>query len=703
MRLHYLFIFLTFLTVVSGCKTTTNSSDRGTNSNHLINEKSPYLLQHAHNPVDWYPWGAEALEKAEREDKLIVVSIGYSSCHWCHVMEKESFADTSVSKIMNEHFISIKVDREERPDIDNVYMSACQIASDRGCGWPLNAITLPNGKPVFVGTYYPKNEWIRLLNYFIEAKETEPEKLINFAEQLTQGIQQRELGMIGTSQMDWDKDNLTVIAEKFTEEIDFKRGGKKGAPKFPLPNNFEYLLQTGQLTGKPNLQRATLVTLDNLARGGIFDHLAGGFARYSTDAHWKVPHFEKMLYDNAQLISLFSQAYKLTKNEEYRAVVEKTIQFLDIELRDRNGGYYSSIDADSEGEEGTFYVWTKEAFETALSDEDLIRVMSDYYDIRPHGNWEHEKNVLYRRLEVGELAKKYNKSEVEISGLIERSNKLLYENRAKRERPGTDDKILTAWNAMLIKGFTDSYMAFGNPEYLQRAKEIASFLESRMTRPNGALWRTYKSGEAGINAFLEDYAHVADAYISLYQVSFEESYLLKAEKTVEYALEYFEDEDGLLFFTSKEDPPLVTQKKEINDNVIPSSNSVMAKNLYYLGTFLYKPEWIEKSEGMLGKVWGQIMDAKYPGYYSNWLQLAAYMVYPLYEVAIVGDQADNLRADMQRDYHPNVVYLGGEEEGGLELLKEKKQEGETFIYVCLKKVCKLPVMEAESAAKLITY
>jgi uncharacterized protein YyaL (SSP411 family) len=439
-----------------------------------------------------------------------------------------------------------------------------------------------------------------------------------------------------------------------------------------------------------------------MAHGGIYDQIGGGFARYSTDANWKVPHFEKMLYDNAQLISLYASAFKYTRDTFYKNIMDETLSFVSRELSEKNGGYFSSIDADSEGEEGTFYVWSKETFDSALTNEQQKRIGGDLYDIRPAGNWEEGKNVLYRRLTTEELANKYKMAETEIKKEIDQINQLLFEKRGERIRPHTDDKVLLSWNALMLKAFLDAYTATGNENYLEKALINEAFITKYMVKEDGSLWRTYKDGEAGINAFLEDYALLIQAYIQLYQTTFDESHLRRAESLTSYVIEKFEDEDGFFLFTSMDDPPLVANKKEISDNVIPSSNSVMARNLYALGTLLYREEWIDKSEKMLARVFPQIKDQNFPSYYSNWLQLTTNLVFPYYEIAIVGQDATSLNLEMQREYQPHALFLGGQDEGTLELLKDKLQEGETYIYVCRNKVCKLPVTDAEKAASLMS-
>ena len=670
-------------------------------TNKLIDQSSPYLLQHAHNPVNWYPWGDEALEKAQLEDKLIIISVGYSACHWCHVMEKESFEDTTVAKLMNDHFVSIKVDREERPDIDDVYMTACQMATGKACGWPLNAIALPSGEPVWAGTYFPKKEWVKTLQYFLDTRKKEPNKMENYAAQLTQGIKDVDKIDFNIEQQEFTRNDLDNLTRTYLSNIDLKRGGRIGSPKFPMPNNYEFLLSYYHLSQDEKALKAVETTLNNISDGGIYDHLGGGFARYSVDADWKVPHFEKMLYDNAQLISLFSKAFQLTKNPEYKTIVEETTGFIFRELTNPEGGFYSSLDADSEGEEGKFYVWTKEEIDAIITDKKLNKIFCEYFEIKANGNWE-KTNILHRRKSDKEVADKNKIGLDRLDDIIVEGKSLLFEARKKRERPGLDDKVLTAWNALMIRALTDAYRALGTQEYLNAALKNIAFLEQRMLKENGRLNRNYKNGNSVINAFLDDYALMINAYVGLYEVTFNEEWLFKAQNLADYAVvNFYNVRTGMFNYTSKIDPPLVARKMELADNVIPGSNSSMARGLFYLATYLDNRDFMDKAKQMMHNMKETILSSASPNFYSNWCQLYLDLVNPPYEVAIVGENYENLRKIMMQHYLPNALFLGGKEEGKLKLLENKKQEGETMIYVCQNKVCKLPVMEIPKALALM--
>ena len=683
---------------IFACKTPSGNAQY---SNHLANESSPYLLQHANNPVDWHPWNEETLAKAKAENKLILVSVGYSACHWCHVMEHESFEDTAVAKIMNDHFINIKVDREERPDVDDVYMTACHLATGRNCGWPLNAFALPDGRPVWAGTYFPKKEWVGVLEYFIKTAQEEPDKLDTYAADLLNGIQQNGAIAFNKSDQEFTANNLSNITTNFLKNIDLKKGGREGAPKFPMPNNYQFLLQDYYETGNEKALEAVTVTLDNMANGGIYDHLGGGFARYSTDDKWKVPHFEKMLYDNSQLVSLYSQAYQVTKNPLYKKVVAETTAFVERELMDENGSFYSSLDADSEGEEGKFYVWTEEELAAAFQDDDQLKIFSNFYEVYKKGNWEHS-NILHRKKTIEEVAKISGITMETLDKTIEEAKDKLMKVRATRVRPGLDDKVLTSWNALMLKGYVDAYKAFGEEAYLQTAINNANFLIEEMLQKDNRLYRNYKDGKSVINAFLDDYALTAEAFISLYQVTFDEKWLLKAKDLIDYStIHFFDKKSGMFNYTSDLDPPLIARKMETSDNVIPASNSVIAKELYLLGLYFYDQDFIAKSKQMMHNMSETIVGNEQPNFYSNWCSLYSMMVNPPFEVAIVGENYAALQKEWQKEYLPNAILLGGATEGSLELLQSKLQEGATMIYVCQNKVCKFPVEEVPKAISML--
>jgi uncharacterized protein YyaL (SSP411 family) len=662
-------------------------------TNALINETSPYLLQHAHNPVNWYPWKAEALEKARAEDKLLIVSIGYAACHWCHVMEHESFEDTTVANYMNAHFVSIKVDREERPDVDDIYMNASFLLTGGG-GWPLNAIALPDGRPVYAGTYFPKEDWMQVLDYYQRAFTDNREALERQATQLTEGIRSVDVIPLRDSRPEFSGDSLTAFTTQLLSRVDWKFGGQLGSPKFPMPNIYQFLLREHYYSGNPKSLEAVTTTLDQMAMGGIYDHLGGGFARYSTDGLWKVPHFEKMLYDNGQLVSLYSEAYRLTRKPLYKKVVSETLDWVARELTSPDGGFYSSIDADSEGEEGKYYVWTETEIDRILeADAELFK---RYYSVKPAGNWEHGNNILYVRETLEEMASGNGHSPEEAETIIASSRLKLLGERSKRERPPLDDKILTGWNALMLKGYVDAYRSFGDERYLQAARKNASFLMSNVLQKDGRLNRNYKNGKATINAFLDDYALLADALIELYQVTFDEQWLHKSRQLADYAqTHFFNPETGMFYFTSDEDPGLIARKTELSDNVIPGSNSTMARVLYRLGLYYYNMDYIRRSRQMLSNML-PYMDRSPTGN-TNWAILLTEFLKEPFEIAVVGEQWEDISQEFNRLFMPDVLLLGGSTEGSLELLESKLVEGETRIYVCHEQTCRFPVFTVAEA------
>ncbi len=666
-------------------------------TNALINETSPYLQQHAHNPVDWQPWGEAALAKAQEENKLMIVSIGYAACHWCHVMEHESFEDSAVAALMNEHFVSIKVDREERPDVDQVYMEAAQLMNGRG-GWPLNAITLPDGRPVFAGTYFPKDQWMSLLQKIQQSYEREPDRLEKIASQVTEGIRSTEAFVPPAADATYEASSLDAIFQTWQPNLDTQRGGNQGAPKFPMPVNAQFLMQYAYYTGNDEARQFVELTLDQMANGGIYDHVGGGFARYATDAAWRVPHFEKMLYDNAQLVSLYSKAYQFFGKPHYRRVVYETLEFIEREMTSAEGAFYSSLDADSEGEEGKFYVWTASEIDEQLGEE--AELFKEYYNVTKSGNWEAGKNVLYVEEGDSAFAEQYGLPVAELRKTLQESRETLFQVRNQRVRPGLDDKSLTAWNALMLNGYVDAYRTFGEPKFLEAALTNARFLQEKVIGDDGAMTRNYKEGQTAIAGFLDDYSFVIAAFINLYQATFDEAWLNTAHRLQEYALQqFYDDKSGLFFYTSHAHPELIARKKEVNDNVIPASNSVMAKNLYQLGLLFYEKAYVEKAQVMLAQVQENLEE--YPNFYANWGSLLGHLVYQPYEVAIVGKDYAAKRAEIDRHYLPNTLLLGGGDEGALALLENKLVADQTTIYVCQEKLCRLPVVEVAKAVQQI--
>lgn len=672
-------------------------------TNHLINETSPYLLQHAHNPVDWYAWNAEALQKAKDENKLLLISIGYSSCHWCHVMEHESFEDTSVATLMNANFVCIKVDREERPDIDDVYMAACQLSSGGNCGWPLNSFALPDGRPVWAGTYFPKEKWKEVLEYFRKTYAEEPEKLRDYAQRLVSGVRDHGLDdVVPAGDSIINQKEINEISKMFVSRMDPQMGGRRGAPKFPMPNNWQYLMHYAHRYNNKEAASVVTTTLDKMMMGGIYDQLEGGFARYSTDSMWLVPHFEKMLYDNAQLVSLYAQAYAWSGKNEYLDVVRQTLDFVDRHWSDPSGGFYSSYDADSEKEEGKYYVWTMDELTRLIPDEKERNLFFAYFDISQNGNWEEGKNILQRHRPSADVANQYHLSTEQFFVTIAKINKLLLEERNKRILPGLDDKILASWNGLMLQGYVDAFRISGDKNYLDRAIKNAMFLKTKMISDDYRMNRNYKNGKSTINGFLDDYANVIQAFLGLYQSTFDEQWLDLAKGMTDHVLLHFEsDSTSLFYFTSDLDPPLIARRLEVSDNVIPSANSTMARNLFVLGEIFDDQMYTDRSRKIFNQVLPVIKRDGQPSFYSNWCQLMLLFAQPPFEVAIVGKDYASKLIEIQKGYLPDAIFMGGKEEGNLPLLQHKLDDDQTLIYVCQNKVCKLPTSDIAKAIDLL--
>ncbi len=666
--------------------------------NHLASETSPYLLQHAHNPVNWFAWNSEALAKAKKENKLVLISIGYSSCHWCHVMEKESFENEEVAEIMNHHYINVKVDREERPDIDQIYMNAVQLMTGAG-GWPLNCVALPDGRPVWGGTYFKKEEWSNILHQIGDLYQKNPEKVIEYAEKLTEGIQQSGLITLNTEKPFFTKEYLNETVKKWSIYFDEVLGGFNKAPKFPMPNNYHFLLRHAYQNNDKSLLKYVNTTLTKIALGGIFDHVGGGFSRYSVDTKWHIPHFEKMLYDNGQLVSLFSDAFLITKNQLYKETVYDTLQFIERELSDRSGGFYTAIDADSlnaknELEEGAFYVWKKVELQTVLKED--FELFSEYYNINSYGFWEHNNYHLIKNSTDEDFAKKYNITISELKSSILKWKSILLKERTKRAYPRLDDKILTSWNGIMLKGYVDAYRVFNDAHFLEIALKNAHFLELKMLKEDGTLYRNFKNGKVSINGYLEDYGMVIDAFISLYEVTLDEKWLMLSKNLTDTCFDYFfNTSTSMFYFTSNKDLELITRKTETEDNVMPSSNSMMAKNLFKLSHYFENEYYLKTNKQMLNNMTSTIQN--FGSAYSNWLDAYSNFTDNYFEVAICGANAKEKLLEIHKEYIPNKLICGSVAKSNLPLLKNRFMKGKTLVYVCKNKTCNLPTENTEEA------
>jgi uncharacterized protein YyaL (SSP411 family) len=671
-------------------------------TNELINETSPYLLQHAHNPVNWRAWNSETLQKAKEEKKLMVISIGYSACHWCHVMEKESFEDSTVAVTMNKHFVAVKVDREERPDVDQIYINAVQLMTG-SAGWPLNVITLPDGRPVWGGTYFKKDAWINSLEKIEKIYQENPQKLIDYATQLEEGIKSMDLISVNTNELNFTNFPSASIVEKWSDSFDYKYGGPNRSPKFMMPNNLEYLLRHGIQYNNEKLLNYVYVTLDQIAYGGVYDHVGGGFARYSTDSRWHVPHFEKMLYDNAQLVSLYSKAYQITKKPLYKEVVLETLEFIKRKMTNSEGAFYSSLDADSltkegELEEGAYYVFNKNELKLILEDD--FSLFSEYYNINSYGKWEKENYVLIRRKSDILITDEFSISQIELEQKKKNWKNKLRAYRDNREKPRLDNKTLTSWNALMIKGYVEAFKTFQIQAYLTEALKSAQFIIENQLQSNGALNHNYKDGQSSINGYLEDYATLIDAFISLHEVTLDEKWIRLSKKLTDYTYEnFYNQENSMFYFTSKKDEKLVARSFEYRDNVIAASNSIMAKNLFILSHHLDNEKYLNTSSKMLHNVHPEI--ETYPSGYSNWLDLTENYKNKYYEIVVVGKDANSKIKELNTSYLPNALVAGSSKESTKPLLKYRYIDDETLIYVCVNNSCKLPVSEASEALKLL--
>lgn len=697
-------IFILTILLVSCTSSKNENVKTHTYINDLINETSPYLLQHAHNPVNWKAWNDKTLQQAKDENKLIIISIGYAACHWCHVMERESFEDSTVAAVMNKSFISIKVDREERPDVDQIYINAVQLMTG-GAGWPLNVITLPDGRPIWGGTYFPKERWINSLEKMQELYVDNPQKLIDYATKLEEGIKSMDLIELNTNEVDFSSYPTNDLVKKWQRSFSNSYGGVKRSPKFMMPNNLEFLLRYAVQNKDEKVLKHVYLTLDKMAYGGVYDQIGGGFARYSIDVRWHIPHFEKMLYDNAQLVSLYSNAYLVSQNLLYKEVVEETLQFIDREMTNAQGVFYSSLDADSETvhgggelEEGAYYVYTKDELKGILKED--FDLFASYYNVNNFGKWEKNNYVLVRDKTDDEIIEDHSISMKEFRLKKKNWKQQLLDFRNKRPKPRLDDKTLTSWNALMLKGYVDAYKVFQKKEYLDAALKNAHFIANIQWQENGALFHSYKNGKSTINGYLEDYAAVIDAFIALYEVTLDPQWIDSAKKLTDYTFTYFFDEEkSMFYFTSDKDRKLVTRSIEYRDNVIPASNSIMAKNLFVLSHHFDESKFGETARQMLKNVEPE-MDS-YPGGFSNWLDLLANYQTQYYEIVVVGENASEKVKELNQVYLPGKLIAGSTKSGSSPLLEGRYLEGKTFIYVCVNNTCKRPVTETNIALKLL--
>jgi len=669
-------------------------------TNSLINETSPYLLQHAHNPVDWYPWGAEALARARAEDKPILLSIGYSACHWCHVMEHESFENEEIAALMNEHFVNIKVDREERPDLDHIYMNAVQMMTGHG-GWPMTVFLTPEGVPFFGGTYFPPEDryqmpgFRRVLISMAESYRARPDDIAETAQTM-----RKELARVGLTQNvegGMSAALLDTSHAKMSRNYDTRNGGFGGAPKFPPAMTLEFFLRTHHRTGNPEPLAMASETCRKMAEGGLYDHLGGGFHRYSTDAQWLVPHFEKMLYDNALLSRLYLHLYQITKDEFARRIVEETLDYVLREMTDASGGFYSTQDADSEGHEGKFFVWTPEEIEEALGPTDGAMFCA-YYDVSASGNFE-GANILHVTRTLEAVAAQFGVSAETLNETLARGRRFLFEKRELRTKPARDEKVITAWNGLMLVSFAEASIILNRDDYRAAAIKNAQFLLTSLTK-NGLLLRTWKDGAAKLNAYLDDYACLIDGLVTLFEVTGDLAWIEEAIVLSNTMVEEFWDaDDGGFFYTGKSHETLIVRFKDFLDNATPSGNSVAAEVFLRLGSLLSEEGYARKAINIL-RLQSESLE-RYPSAFGRALSALDFYLAASKEIAVIGDPAtadtqELLRAIWSR-FMPNRVIATGNDADAraatlIPLLRDRPRlKGAATAYVCENYACQTPV------------
>ena len=673
-------------------------------TNELIHESSLYLLQHAHNPVNWLPWSEKAMLLAKANNKPIILSIGYSACHWCHVMEKESFEDVEVAKLMNEHFVCIKVDREERPDIDHIYMDAVQLMTGSG-GWPLNVFLTPDGKPFYGGTYFPpiakhnRSSWTTVLlsinNLWREKKETavlQSERIIQHIQSITETFN-KESSRVGYN---ISKEDVMEIKDKLMSTADLRNGGFGSAPKFPQTFSLKYLLMHDFFHEEEQVTHHANLSIKKILTGGIYDQLGGGMCRYSTDDYWLAPHFEKMLYDNALLIDVMCDAYKLTQDPQIKKGIEHTIAFCERELKSPTGGYYAAIDADSEGVEGKFYTWERSEIESVLGESAALFCMR--FGILPNGNWEHT-NILHASKEIDELALQFHMSAQEVESLIAKASATLLAIRDKRIRPQTDDKIILGWNALYLTALCKAFAALSNEEYKNAAIALIHYLQSTFINSD-KVYHVAQHGVAKQMAFLDDMAYMVQAMICMQEITGQQTYLDGAKQLTENIIANYRQASGALFyFTHQLQSDIILRKVEMYDAAIPSGNSVMADNLHKLGILFSNDTWVNHSKLMLETVMQVVK--KHPHSFGVWASVAIKQQQGLVEVVITGEQYEEKLHPLLSFYFPSIIFQTSATERKYPLLMNKQYGNQALVYVCKDSTCYAPEKDINIIKKLL--
>ena len=672
-------------------------------ANRLIDEQSPYLLQHAHNPVDWYPWGDEAFNRARKENKPVLVSIGYSACHWCHVMERESFENEEVAAYMNEHFVNIKVDREEHPDVDHTYMDAVQAISGSG-GWPLNVFVTHDRLPFYGGTYFPprpafnRPSWPQILQRMNDVWANQQDEIATQGEQMMKYLQQASQVGLAAKGTQWDMDSCRQMADALLAQADTELGGFGRAPKFPASMAISFLLEHHHYTRHEPALRQALVILDCMRKGGIYDQLGGGFARYSTDERWLAPHFEKMLYDNALLVSAMADAWYVSKDKRYKTAIKETIAFVERELKEPSGGYYSALDADSEGEEGKFYTWTWDEWKEVMGEDNEL--LEKYFGISKDGNWEHT-NILHVAADIPELAKTTNYFKDEIEKRIAESKEKLFSARVKRIRPSTDDKCLLSWNALMNIALTKAGIALHQKEYLDRAEAHMEWMLVAFLKGD-ELKHTWKEGIAKISANLEDHAFLVNALIELSSATGDQDYLKNADGLLSKTILLFQHESGNFFyFSSSAQADIPVRKVDIYDGALPSANAVMVHNMLVLGMCMERTALMEQAYFMLEQMAGTTL--RYTGSFAYWAKLLQRYAKGLKTTVCAGTRADIARQLLLEHFMPHSHIVTSKKEiSEVAVAKDKYFSGDLRIFVCTQQACLPPVADLEQALDIIS-
>ena len=678
--------------------------------NRLKNETSPYLLQHADNPVDWYPWSEEAFERARSEDRPVLLSVGYSACHWCHVMAHESFEHEPTAELMNRLFVNVKVDREERPDVDAIYMGAVQVLTRSG-GWPMTVFMLPDGRPFYGGTYFPREprygmpSFGQVLESVYDAFANRREEVEQAAGDLAQALKPDVIG-IGGEESALNHDLLDGAIASLARNFDSTHGGFSGAPKFPSPMNLEYLLRSYARTSDEHALHMVTYTLEKMARGGIYDQIGGGFHRYSVDAVWLVPHFEKMLYDNAQLSRVYLHAWQVTGEAFFKRIAEEVYDYILREMTAPEGGFYSTTDADSEGEEGVFFVWDRDELETLLGADAEIAV--EYFGVTGGGNFE-GRNILYVPNEDEVIAERLGLGLDALREKIAAIKDSLYAARTHRVHPGLDDKILTAWNGLMLASLAEAARVLDRDDYREAAIRNGDFIMNNLTTDTGRLLRTHKDSKSKLNGYLEDYANLADGLLELYQTTFDERWFVAARRLADVTLEHFLADEGGFYDTSDDHERLIVRPRNLQDNATPSGNAMMVKQLLRFAAYTGEGRYDEAARGTL-RLLTEAM-RQYPQAFGESLNAVDMLVNGLAEVAIVGDPAGSDTADLldviRKPFRPNVIVALAPEnvegETTIPLMNYRMmREGKPTVYVCRHFACRMPVTTVDEVSKLLS-